>query len=96
MLDYVIRASSDKDWVAMSNKTLNVSLAYLTGRVCNPDRSPFGVVSSAWSQALYCECLYDDELIEDNDLTKRIVMQRSETNRLSGRTLRFNDLLIAR
>jgi hypothetical protein len=24
---------SDKDWVAMSNKSLNVSLAYLTGRL---------------------------------------------------------------
>ena len=25
--------ASDEDWVAMSNKTLNVSLAYLTGRL---------------------------------------------------------------
>ena len=26
-------AATDEDWVAMSNKTLNVSLAYLTGRL---------------------------------------------------------------
>jgi putative sterol carrier protein len=26
-------AASDEDWVAMSNKTLNVTLAYLTGRL---------------------------------------------------------------
>ena len=25
--------ASDEDWVAMSNKTLNVSLAYLTGHL---------------------------------------------------------------
>src|SRR5438874_12495815 len=29
----VIFVASDEDWVAMSNKTLNVPLAYLTGRL---------------------------------------------------------------
>jgi len=43
----------------------NETLSVVAGRVCRPDRSPFGAVSSAWSQALYCECLYDDDLIEE-------------------------------